>query len=92
MLDHLAEINEAQEKSFGDSEISSRISNYEMAYRMQTSVPDAMDISDEPDHILRMYGKNSYKPGTYAANCLLARRLIEKDVRFVQLYLSLIHI
>ena len=86
MLDHLAEINEAQEKSFGDSEISSRISNYEMAYRMQTSVPDVMDISDEPDHILRMYGKNSYKPGTYAANCLLARRLIEKDVRFVQLY------
>ena len=53
---------------------------------MQTSVPDAMDISEEPDHILRMYGKNSYKPGTYAANCLLARRLIEKDVRFVQLY------
>ena len=86
MLDHLAEINEAQEKSFGDSEISSRISHYEMAYRMQTSVPDVMDISDEPDHILRMYGKNSYKPGTYAANCLLARRLIEKDVRFVQLY------
>ena len=86
MLDHLAEINEAQEKSFGDSEISSRISHYEMAYRMQTSVPDVMDISDEPDYILRMYGKNSYKPGTYAANCLLARRLIEKDVRFVQLY------
>jgi hypothetical protein len=86
MLDHLAALNEAQEKTFGDPEINSRISNYEMAYRMQTSVPDVMDISNEPDHILRMYGKNSYKPGTYAANCLLARRLIEKDVRFVQLY------
>ena len=86
MLDHLAALNEVQEKTFGDPEINSRISNYEMAYRMQTSVPDVMDISDEPDHILRMYGKNSYQPGTYAANCLLARRLIEKDVRFVQLY------
>ena len=86
MLDHLAALNEAQEKTFGDPEINSRISNYEMAYRMQTSVPEVMDISNEPDHVLRMYGKNSYTPGTYAANCLLARRLIEKDVRFVQLY------
>ena len=86
MLDHLAAINEADERTFGDPEINSRISNYEMAYRMQTSVPDVMDIGDEPDYILRMYGKNSYKPGTYAANCLLARRLVEKDVRFVQLY------
>ena len=86
MLDHLADLNEAQENTFGDPEINSRVSNYEMAYRMQTSVPDVMDISNEPDQILRMYGKNSYKPGTYAANCLLARRLIEKDVRFVQLY------
>lgn len=86
MLDHLAALNEAQQKTFGDPEINSRISNYEMAYRMQTSVPEVMDISNEPDHVLRMYGKNSYKPGTYAANCLLARRLIEKDVRFVQLY------
>ena len=86
MLDHLAQLNEKQEKTFGDPEINSRISNYEMAYRMQTSVPDVMDISDEPDHILRMYGKDSFTPGTYAANCLLARRLIEKDVRFVQLY------
>ena len=52
MLDHLAQLNEKQEKTFGDPEINSRISNYEMAYRMQTSVPDVMDISDEPDHIL----------------------------------------
>ena len=64
MLDHLAALNEVQEKTFGDPEINSRISNYEMAYRMQTSVPDVMDISEEPDHILRMYGKNSYQPGT----------------------------
>ena len=57
-----------------------------MAYRMQTSVPETMSIEDEPDHIIQMYGADSMVPGTYAANCLLARRLIEKDVRFVQLY------
>lgn len=86
MLDHLSELNHKQEQEFGDPEINSRIAQYEMAYRMQTSVPETMNIDDEPDHIIQMYGPNSLVPGTYAANCLLARRLIEKDVRFVQLY------
>ena len=86
MLDYLSELNEEQINMFGDKEIESRISQYEMAYRMQTSVPDTMDISDEPENILKMYGPNSKKPGTYAANCILARKLVEKDVRFVQLY------
>ena len=57
-----------------------------MAFRMQTSVPEVMDISKEPESIFKLYGKDAKKPGTFAANCLLARRLIEKDVRFVQLY------
>ena len=86
MLDYLAELNEQQESTFGDPEVSSRIAQYEMAYRMQTSVPETMDISNEPDYVLQMYGPNAQKPGTYAANCIQARRLIEKDVRFVQLY------
>jgi len=86
MLDHISELNHKQEEEFGDPEINSRIAQYEMAYRMQTSVPGTMDIDDEPEHIIQMYGANSMVPGTYAANCLLARRLIERDVRFVQLY------
>jgi hypothetical protein len=86
MLDYLSELNEEQERKFGDKEVSNRISQYEMAYRMQTSVPETMDISDEPESILKLYGPNANKPGTYAANCILARKLIEKDVRFVQLY------
>ncbi len=86
MLDHISELNAKQEQEFGDPEINSRIAQYEMAYRMQTSVPDTMDIEGEPDHILQMYGSDAAIPGTYAANCLLARRLVEKDVRFVQLY------
>ena len=85
-LDHLAELNEMRKAEFGDPEISSRISQYEMAYRMQTSVPEAMDLSDEPDHIFEMYGPDSRRPGSFAANCLLARRLAEKDVKFIQLY------
>ncbi len=86
MLDHISELNAKQEKEFGDTEINSRIAQYEMAYRMQTSVPETMNIEEEPDHILKMYGSEAAVPGTYAANCLLARRLVEKDVRFVQLY------
>ena len=86
MLDYISEINQKQEKEFGDPEINSRIAQYEMAYRMQTSVPETMNIDNEPDHIIQMYGADAVVPGTYAANCLLARRLIEKDVRFVQLY------
>ncbi len=86
MLDYLGKLNQHAWQKFGDPEIVTRIAQYEMAYRMQTSVPEAMDISDEPDSIYRMYGPDSTVPGTYAANCLLARRLIERDVRFVQLY------
>ncbi|MBD0831908.1 DUF1501 domain-containing protein [Aestuariibaculum sediminum] len=86
MLDHLSELNHKQETEFGDPEINSRIAQYEMAYRMQTSVPDTMNIDKEPEHIIQMYGTDALVPGTYAANCLLARRLVERDVRFVQLY------
>jgi hypothetical protein len=86
MLDHLAQLHHAQYKTVQDEEINSRISQYEMAYRMQSSVPATLDISKEPEYIYDMYGEDSRKPGTFAANCLLARRLIEKDVRFVQLY------
>lgn len=86
MLDQLAKLNGMQYDEFGDPEITSRIAQYEMAYRMQTSVPEVMNIDDEPDHIFQMYGPDSTKPGTFAANCLLARRLAEKGVRFIQLY------
>ena len=103
MLDTLAEMNEAEHRRTGDAETISRIAQYELAYRMQTAVPDVMDISKEPQHVLDLYGA---KPGfvspaesaddprvlykgddpTFANNCLLARRLIENGVRFVQLY------
>ena len=86
MLDHISELNQKQEEEFGDPEINSRIAQYEMAYRMQTSVPDAMNIEEEPEHIIQMYGVDAMIPGTYAANCLLARRMAERDVRFIQLY------
>ena len=85
-LDYIEEMNRMQQELSGDPEIDSRIQQYEMAFRMQTSVPDAVDLSGEPDHILDMYGPDARIPGTYAANCLLARRLAEKDVRFIQLY------
>lgn len=86
MLDVLAEMNQQQLAAFGDPEISARISQYEMAHRMQTSVPDLTDLSDEPDSTFKMYGSEAMIPGTYAANCLLARRMCERGVRFVQLY------
>ncbi len=86
MLDYLNQLNRLQHDTYGDPEILSRIAQYEMAYRMQTSVPDVTDLSGEPDWVFDMYGPDSRIPGTYAANCLLARRLIEKDVKFVQLY------
>ena len=70
----------------GDPEIAARIAQYEMAYRMQTCVPELMDLSNEPDHVLDLYGPDARKPGTFAANCLLARRLAERGVRFIQLY------
>ncbi len=86
MLDYLKKINELQNQTLGDPEIEARIAQYEMAFRMQTSVPDVMDISNEPNDIFDLYGPNSRDQGSYAANCLLARKLLEKDVKFVQLY------
>lgn len=86
MLDALKDLHEIQYDKTMDPEINSRVAQYEMAYRMQTSVPETMDISKEPDYIYDLYGPDSRKPGTFAANCLLARRLAEKDVKFIQLY------
>ena len=86
ILDSVAGLNKIRSQEYGDPEIETRIGQYEMAYRMQTSVPDLMDLSKEPDSTFDMYGPESRKPGTYAANCLLARRLAERNVRFVQLY------
>lgn len=86
MLDTLEKLNQVQYKKLGDPEITTRISQYEMAFRMQTSVPDLMDISQEPESILEMYGPEVRTPGTFAANALLARRLSERGVRFIQLY------
>ena len=85
-LDHLKQLQEIQLERSKDPEIDARIAQYEMAYRMQTSVPELMDTAGEPDYIYELYGEDSKVPGTYAANCLLARRLAEKDVRFIQLY------
>lgn len=86
MLDRLGELNQHQYEKELDPEIESRIAQYEMAYRMQTSVPEVTDMSDEPDEVFELYGDDSRKPGSYAANCLMARRLAEKGVRFIQLY------
>ncbi len=86
MLDYLSQLNKLQNEPYGDPEVDARIAQYEMAYRMQTSVPEVMDISKEPDEVFEMYGPDSRDPGTYAANCILARKLLEKDVKFVQLY------
>jgi hypothetical protein len=85
-LDELAELNRQDYAQFGDPETQTRISQYEMAFRMQTSVPDLLDVSKEPKHVLEAYGPDVTTPGTYAANCLLARRLAERDVRCVQLF------
>lgn len=87
MLDELAKLNRHRYQEVGDPEIQSRISQYEMAYRMQTSVPELADISDEPQHVLDMYGPDVKKPGTFAANCLLARRMAERGVRFTQVFI-----
>ncbi len=86
MLDYLKKLNAFQRDTYNDPEIDSRIAQYEMAFRMQSSVPEVTDLSGEPDWVYDMYGSDSRDPGTYAANCLLARRLLERDVRFVQLY------
>jgi hypothetical protein len=86
MLDGLAELNDIRFAETYDPEITARIKQYEMAYKMQTSVPDLMDTSGEPEEVFDLYGPNARKSGTYAANCLLARRLAERGVRFIQLY------
>lgn len=86
MLDNLAELNQMSFEKFGDPEINTKIQQYEMAYRMQTAVPEIMDLSKEPDDVIKLYGPDCLVPGTYAANCLLARKLSESGVRFVQLY------
>jgi hypothetical protein len=82
----LSQLNSEHYQEIRDPEIQTRISQYEMAFRMQTSVPDLLDLKSEPQHILDMYGPDVKRPGSYAANCLLARRLAERDVRFVQLF------
>ena len=86
MLDRLARLNAIRAQQVGDPEITSRIAQYEMAYRMQTSVPELADTSDEPASTFELYGEEAKQPGTHAANCLLARRLAERGVRFIQVF------
>ena len=86
MLDGIAALNSKLYERVGDPEIETRIEQYEMAFRMQASVPELMDVSHESDSVYDLYGPASRTPGTFAANCLLARRLAERDVRFIQLY------
>ncbi|WP_390621506.1 DUF1501 domain-containing protein [Rubripirellula reticaptiva] len=86
MLDDLKQLNAENYQRTLDPEVQTRIEQYELAFRMQTSVPDLTDFSDEPQSLLDSYGPDVQKPGTYARNCLLARRLAERDVRFIQLF------
>ena len=86
MLDGLAELNTMRLAQTGDPEIATRIRQYEMAYRMQTSVPELTDLRDEPEEVFDLYGPDSRRAGSYAANCILARRLVERGVRFIQLF------
>jgi len=86
MLDTLAQLNQGQQQLDGDPEIATRMEQYEMAFRMQTSVPELTDVSDEPESTFAMYGPESRRPGSYASHCLMARRMVERGVRFVQLY------
>lgn len=86
MLDSLAKLNELHLEQEGDPEIATRIEQYEMAFRMQASVPGLTDMTDEPESTFELYGDQAKNPGSYAANCLLARRMVERGVRFVQLY------
>ena len=85
-IDDLAQLNQVEQDDFGDPEIAARIAQYEMAYKMQASVPELTDFSKEPQQTFDLYGPDARKPGTFAANCLLARRLSERGVRFVQLF------
>ncbi len=86
MLDDVNALNQQQYEEFGDPEISTRIAQYELAYRMQSSVPELTDLADEPETTFDAYGPDARRKGSYAQNCILARRLIERDVRFVQLF------
>ena len=86
MLDSLTRLNQQTFDQFGDPETQARITQYEMAFRMQSSVPDLTDLSQEPKHVLDMYGPDVHKQGSFAASCLLARRMAERDVRFVQIF------
>lgn len=86
MLDDLAQLNQIRHEQMADPEILTRISQYEMAFRMQTSAPELADLSDEPDSIFELYGEDARQPGTYAYNCLMARRMAERGVRFTQLF------
>jgi uncharacterized protein (DUF1501 family) len=86
MLDALAELNQIEYQKLADPETRARMEQYEMAFRMQSSVPELTDISKEPESVYRMYGEEARKPGTYAYTCLMARRLMERGVRFVQVY------
>jgi Protein of unknown function (DUF1501) len=86
MLDSLARLNQKHFDEMGDPETQARIAQYEMAFRMQTSVPDLIDLKKEPKETLDLYGPDVTRPGTFAASCLLARRLVERDVRFVQIF------
>jgi hypothetical protein len=88
IIDVINELNEIELKRSKDPAVETRIAQYEMAYRMQSSVPDLTDLSDEPESTYTLYGEAARKPGTFAFNCLMARRLAERDVRFVQLYHS----
>jgi Protein of unknown function (DUF1501) len=86
MLDDLGDLNRLRHAETGDPEVLTRVKQYELAYRMQTSVPELTNLSREPRAVLDLYGPDVHKPGSYAANCLLARRLAERGVRFIQLY------
>jgi uncharacterized protein (DUF1501 family) len=86
ILDAVKALNEARAETFHDPEIEARIAQYEMAYKMQTSVPELTDLSKEPESTFELYGPDSRRAGTYASHCLLARRMLERNVRFVQIY------
>jgi hypothetical protein len=85
-LDDLAKLNKIELQDYQDPEIATRIAQYELAFKMQTSVPELADLSKEPESIFEMYGPDSRKPGSFASNCILARRLAERGVRFIQLF------
>jgi hypothetical protein len=88
LLDVINELNAHELQRSGDPAVETRIAQYEMAFRMQSSIPELSDLSDEPESTYKLYGEEARTPGTYAFNCLMARRLAERDVRFVQLYHS----